>query len=319
MDGMTDASSTPHSVYLAGRPLPQTQAALEEAGAVIVDSLDDADAMIANGVSPQDFPELPERVQWVQLCQAGIEGFFEKGIISAGPAGNRRWSNAAGVYGRQVAESAMGLLLSVTHMHTLINRAKSWSVWRDVDANTRWLHDSTVAIVGAGGIGHHLTAMLAPFGADVVAVNRSGRPVEGARETVTIDRLDEVLAVADHVIISAPLTEETRGLFNAEVLASCKQGATIINVARGPLVVTDDLVDALNSGQVGGAGLDVTDPEPLPDGHPLWDMDNVTITTHAANTLASMDSQLAGPTVENYLAFIGGEQMPTEFDPARGY
>ncbi|HIW92228.1 MAG TPA: D-isomer specific 2-hydroxyacid dehydrogenase family protein [Candidatus Corynebacterium avicola] len=315
----TSATAAPANVYFAGHPLPKTSAALQDAGAVIVDNLDEADAVISHGVSPTKFPDLPERVRWVQLCQAGIEAYFDAGVVTPGPSGTRRWTNAAGMYGRQVAESAMGLLLSVTHLHKRIALARTWGIWEEIDEKTRWLAGSTVAVVGAGGIGHHLSAMLAPFGAEVLAVNRSGRPVEGARETVTVDRLDEVLAAADHVIIALPLTDETRGLFNAELLASCRPGVTIVNVARGPVIVTEDLVAALESGQVGGAGLDVTDPEPLPDGHPLWDMDNVTITTHSANTRASMDYQLAGPVTENYRAFVSGERMPTEFEPSRGY
>lgn len=315
----TTDSSASANVYFAGHPLPQTQAALQDAGAAVVENLDEADAMIAHGVSPEKFPELPERVRWVQLCQAGIEAYLDAGIVTAGASGTRRWTNAAGMYGRQVAESAMGLLLSVTHLHKRIAQAASWSIWEEIDEQTRWLAGSTVAVVGAGGIGHHLSAMLAPFGAEVLAVNRSGRPVEGARETVTVDRLEDVLAVADHVIIALPLTDDTRGLFDTKLLASCRPGVTIVNVARGPVIVTDDLVAALESGQVGGAGLDVTDPEPLPDGHPLWAMDNVTITTHSANTRASMDRQIAEPVTENYRAFVAGERMPTEFEPSRGY
>ncbi|MGJ0184812.1 D-isomer specific 2-hydroxyacid dehydrogenase family protein [Corynebacterium glyciniphilum] len=311
--------TTPLNIFTSRFPLPETRAALEDAGAVLVDDLAEADAFICHGVAPADFPELPDRVKWVQLCQAGIEGFFAEGVITAGQEGDRRWSNASGVYGRQVAESAVALLLSVTHMHKKIARAASWSVWRDVDENTRWLHGATVAVVGAGGIGRHLIEMLAPFGADVLAVNRTGHPVEGAVRTVSIDNLKDAVAAADHTVIAVPLTDETRGLFDAGLFSAFRPGATVINVARGPVVVTEDLVAALDSGQLGGAGLDVTDPEPLPDGHTLWDRDNVTITTHSANTRASMDAQLAGPVSENYKAFLAGERMPTELDPAKGY
>ncbi|WP_145941974.1 D-isomer specific 2-hydroxyacid dehydrogenase family protein [Corynebacterium glyciniphilum] len=311
--------TTSLNIFTARFPLPETRAALENAGAVLVDDLAEADAFICHGVAPADFPDLPVRVKWVQLCQAGIEGFFAEGVITAGQEGDRRWSNASGVYGRQVAESAVALLLSVTHMHKKIARAASWSVWRDVDENTRWLHGATVAVVGAGGIGRHLIEMLSPFGADVIAVNRTGHPVEGAARTVSIDNLRDAVAAADHTVIAVPLTDETRGLFDADLFSEFRPGATVINVARGPVVVTDDLVAALDSGQLGGAGLDVTDPEPLPDGHPLWNMDNVTITTHSANTRASMDTQLAGPVAENYRAFIAGDRMPTELDPAKGY
>lgn len=323
MSNRSDGGSTPVDrplqVYIGTHPLPLTAAALEAEGAVIVDDIADADAFICVAVRPERFPELPDRVKWVQLCQAGIEGFIEAGLVTAGPAGDRRWSNASGVYGRQVAEAAVGLLLSVIHMHVRIARAASWKVWRDVDAGTRWLGGSTVVIVGAGGIGRHLIDMLTPFGAEAVAVNHSGRPVDGAVQTLPFSRLDEALPLADHVILSAPLTPETRGLINARTLALCRPGVTLVNVARGPVVVTDDLVDALRSGQVSGAGLDVTDPEPLPDGHPLWTMDNVTVTTHSANTVSSMDAQLVGPTVENYRRLLRGERMLTEFEPGSTY
>ncbi|AGP30464.1 D-isomer specific 2-hydroxyacid dehydrogenase family protein [Corynebacterium terpenotabidum] len=313
---MTDR---PLRIHIAARPLPLTAAALEDAGAVIVDDIADADAFLCVAMRPDAFPELPDTVRWVQLCQAGIEGFLEAGVVTAGPGGIRRWSNASGIYGRQVAEAAVGLLLSVTHMHVRIARAKSWSVWREVDAGTRWLAGSTVVIVGAGGIGRHLIDMLTPFGVEFVAVNHSGRPVDGARQTVPFTRLDEALPQADHLVLSAPLTDETRGLIDADALARCRRGVTVVNVARGPVVVTDDLVAALESGHVAGAGLDVTDPEPLPDGHPLWDMDNVTVTTHAANTVSSMDAQLAAPTVENYRRLLAGERMLTELDTGSAY
>ncbi|WP_297006127.1 D-isomer specific 2-hydroxyacid dehydrogenase family protein [uncultured Corynebacterium sp.] len=306
-------------IHIAAIPLPETAAALEAEGAVIVDDIADADGFVCVAVRPDRFPDLPERVRWVQLCQAGIEGFLEAGLVTAGPSGDRRWSNASGIYGRQVAEAAVGLLLSVTHMHVRIARRRSWKVWREVDAGTRWLAGSTVLIVGAGGIGRHLIDMLTPFGARFIAVNHSGRPVDGARRTVPFDRLHEVLPEADHIVLSAPLTDDTRGLIDAGALASCRRGVTLVNVARGPVVVTDDLVDALRSGQVSGAGLDVTDPEPLPDGHPLWEMDNVTVTTHSANTVSSMDRQLAGPVAANYRALLAGERMPTELDPDAAY
>jgi D-2-hydroxyacid dehydrogenase (NADP+) len=318
---MTDSTpdSGPLRVHIARLPLPETRAALEAEGAVIVDDLADADAFISINVKPDQFPELPANVKWVQLCQAGIEQYLEQGVVTGGPDGDRRWSNASGVYGRQVAESAVGLLLSVTHMHVRIAREKSWSVSREVDAGTRWLAGSTVAVVGAGGIGRHLIDMLTPFGVDFLAVNHSGRPVEGARETVTFDRLSEVLPEADHVILSVPLTDETRGMINAETLDQFREGATLVNVARGPVVVTGDLEDALRSGRLSGAGLDVTDPEPLPDSSDLWQMDNVTITTHSANTVSSMDRQLVDPVVENYRRFVRGERMLTEFDVGSAY
>lgn len=306
-------------VHVATKGLPLTEAALVAEGAAIVPDLADADALLCVAMRPEDFPTLPATIQWVQLCQAGIEGFLDAGVVTAGPLGTRRWSNASGIYGRQVAESAVGLLLSVIHLHIRIARAKTWKVWREVDAGTRWLAGSRVVIVGAGGIGRHLIEMLAPFGVECIAVNYSGRPVAGAQRTFPVSRLNEALPLADHLVVSTPLTEQTRGLIDADALDRCRDGVTLVNVARGPVVVTEDLVAALQSGKVSGAGLDVTDPEPLPDGHPLWEMDNVTITTHSANTISSMDAQLAGPTVENYRRLLAGSRMLTELDVDAAY
>ncbi|MEL4152419.1 D-isomer specific 2-hydroxyacid dehydrogenase family protein [Corynebacterium bovis] len=306
-------------VFIGKDPLPQTSDALREAGATLVDTLGDAEAFICSGVGREGFPDLPDSVRWVQLCQAGIESFIDAGVVTRGPDGTRRWSNASGIYGLQVAESAVGLLLNVLHLHTRIARERTWDIAKEVDRRTRWLHGTTVGIIGAGGIGGHLIEMLATFGAETVAVNMSGRTVDGARETYPYSRIDEVWPQVDHLILSAPLTDETRGLVDADALAACRDGVTVVNVARGAVVDTDALVEALRSGKVSGAGLDVTDPEPLPDDHPLWGMDTVAITTHGANTKSSMDGQLAPVVAENYRRFTAGETMVTELDPDRGY
>lgn len=125
--------------------------------------------------------------------------------------------------------------------------------------------------------------MLTPFGARVLAITRSGTPIPGAAQTFTPDRLDDVLIESDVVVIGAPATADTRHLIGARELGLMRSHAWLINIARGSLIDSDALVEALRSGSIGGAGLDVTDPEPLPDGHPLWDAPNALITPHSAN------------------------------------
>ncbi|MCX7543346.1 D-isomer specific 2-hydroxyacid dehydrogenase family protein [Corynebacterium sp. P5848] len=289
--------------------------ALSGRGHERVEKLEDADFLVFNGV-PGEFPEsLPDNIRFVQLCLAGIDAFFDAGYIDA----SRRWANASGVYGRPVAESAVALLLSALHMHVQVARERSFDTAPAVHEGTGWLFGSTIAVIGAGGIGRDLIPMLAGFGCEVIAVNNSGRPVEGAVETVTAQHTEDVLRRADHVILAAPLTEDTRGMINTRTLGLMKDTAVLVNVGRGPLVVTDDLVEALRWGQLRAAGLDVTDPEPLPDDHPLWGLDNVVITPHTANTFESMQRLMPDAVLANLDALEAGDRMPTEVDPKQGY
>lgn len=276
--------------------------------------LESADFLVFNG-TPAQFPELGENIKWVQLCLAGIDGFFDAGIIQP----NRRWSNAGGIYGRTVAESAVALLLSQLHCHVLVAREKTWDTKQTVDEKTGWLYDRTVAILGAGGIGRDLIPMLKGFGCRIIAVNHSGREVEGADETRASASAGNIYGEADYFILAAPLTPETHHMINAETLKQMKPHAVVVNVGRGPLVDTDALVEALRNGTIAGAALDVTEPEPLPDGHPLWSLDQVVITPHEANTQERIQALVAPAIVENARALEAGEQMPTEVELGKGY
>ena len=161
--------------------------------------------------------------------------------------------------------------------------------------------------------------MLQGFGPKIIAVNRSGKPVDGADEVFTFDDIDKVWPAADYFVMLAPLTPETHHMVNADALEKMPQHAVMVNVGRGPLVDTDALTEALKNGVIAGAGLDVTDPEPLPDGHPLWDEINCVITPHLANPPYSVRKRIGAHTVEVVKAFEAGEPLPTEVDPTLGY
>jgi phosphoglycerate dehydrogenase-like enzyme len=183
----------------------------------------------------------------------------------------------------------------------------------------RRLAGSTVVIVGTGGIGRALMSMLEPLGARVIGVNRSGRPMAGAERTIKVDGLAEVLTGADFVVLALALTTESHHVVDAGMLDRMKSDTWIVNVGRGGLVDTDALVAALQSGSIGGAALDVTDPEPLPDGHPLWELDNVLITSHTANTAQMAIPELAALVRENVERFARGEELEGLVDPVLGY
>ena len=171
-----------------------------------------------------------------------------------------------------------------------------------------------MAIVGAGGIGRALIELLEPLRVEVLAVTRRGR--DG---TIPADRLGEVWPRAHHVVIAAPATGATRHLVGAEELSAMREDAWLVNVARGSLVDTDALVAALAAGEIAGAALDVTDPEPLPDGHPLWHEPRALITPHVANPDATLRRYLAELVRENVARFAAGEELLSRIDLDAGY
>lgn len=266
--------------------------------------------------SPHGLLELLARcpARWVQLPFAGIESFFAAGAIDPG----RTWTCAKGIYGPACAEHALALMLAAARRLKVHARARSW-VQPGFGSPERRLQGCTLVVVGTGGIGSALVRLVAPLRLRVFGVNRSGRPLQGAQETVAVERIDEVLGEADFVVVAAALTPATRALFDARRLAAMKPEAWLVNVARGGLVVTDDLVEALRAGTIAGAALDVTDPEPLPDGHPLWDMDNALITPHIANTWDMALPELLALVERNVARFAAGEPLEGLVDPFLGY
>lgn len=297
----------------------QVVADVTDAGHEYVDSLNDADFLIFTDYA-KGFPELPPNLKFVQTAFAGLDGLAADGHLSP----DVRWANAAGLYADTVAESTLALILGVRHQFVRTIRQATWSLNEQLQQDKAFLKNGAqVTILGAGGIGKELIRMLKPFDVRIVAVNNSGREVQGAECTVAFSALsgpeDPAFSQADVLVALAPLTQQTRGIVNGEVFAAMKPSAVLINTGRGPLVDTDALVEALRSGQIAGAGLDVTDPEPLPENHPLWSLDNCLITPHVANTVPNMKQTLGPLTVENARLFEAGEKMATEVDVEAGY
>ena len=215
-----------------------------------------------------------------------------------------------------MAEHTLGLILAGARRLHLAARATSW---RTKELNGHTLEGRRVAIVGAGGIGRSLIDMLEPFGTEVIAVTRSGREVEGAAESLPADRLAEVWPRADVVVLAAPATGETKHLLGEAELRALPEHAWVVNVARGSLVDTDALVRVLADGTIAGAALDVTEPEPLPDDHPLWSEPRALITPHTANPPQALLRRLAGRVEENVRRFGAGDDLLGVVDLDRDY
>jgi len=249
-------------------------------------------------------------ISWVQLPMAGVERIAAAGVFDH----ERHWTSAKGAYAEPVAEHALALLLAGLRQLPERARARSWG-----EQAGETLFDQPVTIVGAGGITAALMRLLEPFRAQVTVVRRSAEPVAGAVRTVATAQLHETLAGARAVVLTLALTPDTRGLIGAAELALMDRKAWLVNVARGALVDTTALAEALRSAQLGGAALDVTDPEPLPDGHPLWDLPNCLITPHTADTEEMTEPLLAARITENVRRLAARQELEGLVDPDLGY
>lgn len=301
---------TPLAVHVGPVPAPGLEAAVRAAGGRTV-PLAEAEALVFSGQEPARVGEMVhEGIRWVQLPSAGVERWVEAGVIRDEPV----FTTATGAYALPVAEHALALMLTAARgLHRLAG-ATSW----DGSHVTGEFAGSTVAIVGCGGIGRELIRLIEPFGCRVLAVSDSG-PVAGAERTVPRASFRDVLPEARYVVLAAPATPETEGMFGAREFTLMRRDAWLVNIARGSLVVTDELVAALRGGGIGGAALDVTEPEPLPAGHALWGMEQVLITPHCANPHSAYWRGLAERVAENVALVASGEPPRGIITTERGF
>jgi phosphoglycerate dehydrogenase-like enzyme len=288
--------------------------AVRSAGAEPVPVQADADALV--WLDPADVDGLARALtvaasaRWVQLPFAGVERIAAAGLLD--PA--RTWTCAKGAYAEPVAEHA--LMLALAGLRFLRRRIEARSWGRGAGES---LYDQPVTILGGGGIAASLISLLTPMRAQITVVRRQDGAVPGAARTLPTARLHEALDGALVVFVALALTPATERIIGAAELAALGSDAWLVNVARGRHVDTDALVAALRARSIGGAALDVTDPEPLPDGHPLWTLDNCIITPHTADTQEMVDRMLGRRIQENVAAFTAGRPLAGLVDPAAGY
>jgi phosphoglycerate dehydrogenase-like enzyme len=284
---------------------------VKRGGGRVTDAPEEAEAIVWLGSEISRLPDLLHSgVRWVQLPSAGVEPWTENGLLDT----EHTYTSAAGAYADTVAEHALALMLAGARRLHECARATRWEVgWGRLFAG------STVVILGAGGIGRALIRLLEPFGIHILAVTRSGRDVPGATENLSVDEVEELWPRGDFFVVAAPATDATKHMIGASQLAAMKSDAWIVNVARGSLVDTDALVEALAAGSIDGAALDVTDPEPLPEGHPLWTEPRALITPHAANPPDALARALAERIEENVSRFKAGEPLIGVVDVEAGY
>ena len=299
-------------VTIAPKSFPAYEQAVLDSGSVLSPLTGEVGAVIWTDYSdPNGLEKLLEenkQLEFVQLPFAGVDAFQN---VLHFPV---RFACAKGSYREPVAEHALMLALALGRVVRERVEARSWG--RKFAAS---LYDANVLIVGAGGITEELLQQLAPFRCNITVVRNRAEHLEGATKTVQLAELDKHLPEADWVFLACSLTDRTRNLFNLDRFKKMKSSAYLINVARGAVVNTSDLVLALNDEVIAGSGVDVTDPEPLPDGHPLWTAKNVIITPHTADTNAQVIRLFSIRIQENLAAYRGLGDWVGLVDPELGY
>lgn len=256
-------------------------------------------------------------LEWLQTNSAGVEAYIQPGVL----AGDTLLTNATGAYGLAIAEHMLGMLLELFKKLELYRDAQKSGAWQSQGA-VKAVYGSTVLVLGMGDIGGEFAARCKALGTKVIGVRRSPRPCpEYADEVHLLEDLDSLLPQADVVAVTLPGTDATRGLMSRERLAKMKEGAVLLNVGRGFIVDTEALCDALERGHLSGAGVDVTDPEPLPPTHRLWNIPTAVVTPHISGFyhLRETHERIVGIFLENLRHFQAGEPLRNLVDFATGY
>jgi phosphoglycerate dehydrogenase-like enzyme len=287
--------------------------AVREGGAELVEP-GEAEALVFTATNdPETLRGLLEAnpgIRWVQLPWAGIEAYAEAGVLDP----DRTWTSGKGVYATPVAEHALSLALAGLRGLKRFALSRTWDAQDGIS-----LVGGRVTMFGGGGIARELIRLLQPFDCTITVIRRRPDPIDGVDSVIGFDERYQALKGADVVVLALPLLPETRGLIGEVEFELMEPHAWLVNVARGGHVLTEDLLIALREDAIGGAALDVTDPEPLPDGHPLWAMPNCLITPHTANTEAMAIPLLRSRIIENVRRFAAGEELVGPVDPEAGY
>jgi phosphoglycerate dehydrogenase-like enzyme/glyoxylase-like metal-dependent hydrolase (beta-lactamase superfamily II) len=283
----------------------------------------DADAVL--GFNSADIVKAGKKLRWIQVSHAGVEKDLSPELVKSDIV----LTNTQRLYGPNVADQAFALLLALTRglnkaMHpdaaTGGKDNKHWNALKGA-GDIHELNGKTMLIVGLGGVGTQIARRADAFGMKVIAIDPNDK-IERPSYVFAIHppaKLMQLLPQADVVMLSCPLTPETQGLVGKSQFDTMKHGAYLVNVARGKVVKTPDMLEALERKHLGGAGLDVTDPEPLPDDHPLWKTRNVVISPHlGGNSDGAMDRQWR-LFRENVRRFVAGERLLCVVDKGKGY
>ena len=273
--------------------------------------------VILGSLAPEDVAD-SKNLRWLQLWSAGSDVFQKFGRFPEGAI----LTNGTGGYGLTISEHTIAMIIMLKrklHIHFLDQLEGKWGSGVGEIGS---IYGSKILIIGLGDLGMEFAKKAKAMGAYIIGVRRSeGAKPDYVDEVHTADKLDELLPAADVITLSVPDTKETRKLLSKERIAKLSKNAIVVNVGRGTAIDTEAITEALESGAIAGAALDVTDPEPLPGGHKLWKLPNVLITPHSSgnHNLPETYRRLIEIAVQNYEAYTNDRPMRNIVDFERQY
>ena len=285
---------------------PSTKYVYENAQTVSQDIIDASDVILGT-LTPAAVCE-SKNLKWLQLWSAGSDVFQKFGKFPEGAI----LTNGSGAYGLTISEHLIAMIIMLKRKLYVHYQDQLECKWGEGVGEISSIYGSTILILGLGDLGSEFAKKAKAMGASIVGIRRSARPApEFVDEVHTVDRLDELLPKADILVISVPDTDETKKMINKERLSKLKKSAIVINVGRGATIDTEAITEALEKGQISGAALDVTDPEPLPHTHKLWKLPNVLITPHSSgnHNLPETYRRLIEIALENFEAYVGDKPL----------
>jgi phosphoglycerate dehydrogenase-like enzyme len=284
----------------------------------VMSEIVDADAVIGH-ISPAAV-RAGKRLKWVQSTSAGVEGFLFLSGSNDLRDSDIVLTNNKIVQGPEIADHAMAMLLTLSRRLNVLAKDQAQGLWDRSQYTGIELNGKTAVIIGVGGIGTQIAVRAKAFGMRVIGVDPEDKPfLPAVDRMIKPDQLDEVLPQADVVFVSAPHTPKSHKMVGARQFDLMKPHSYFIAVSRGGLYDLDALVRALDTKRLDGAGVDVTDPEPLPKGHPLWKFENAIVTPHVAGHSDEVGRRLAGTIEENIRRFVEGKPLINVVDKQKGY
>jgi D-2-hydroxyacid dehydrogenase (NADP+) len=266
---------------------------------------------------PQKLLLANERLRWIQTLGAGVEWLLTPEIKQRK---DLIVTNASGVHAQPIAEQVFGYMLMFDRqLHVARSQQASGSWTRPSQSALLTLNRKTLGILGVGAIGKRIAEIARTFGMRVIGLSRRGKPIEGVDQIYPPEQLHTLLGEAHYIVNALPLTAATRNAIDDAEFAAMRSDAFFVNIGRGATVNTDALLRALQDKRIAGAGLDVTEPEPLPPEHPLWQLENAIITPHYAGGRADYSELVAAIFVDNLERILSGKPLLNVVDKDAGY
>lgn len=278
------------------------------------DYIEDADILVTWGhLDIRELLPKASRLKWVHALSAGVEHLLPPALVQS----DIILTNSRGIHGIPIAEHVLAYILAFSRglPQAFTNQKKK--LWQRM--KTDEIYDKTIGIVGLGSIGREIAKRAKALGLKVLATKRTQTTELFVNNLYTPDQLDLLLAASDYVVVTLPLTEKTAGMFTMESFKTMKKSAYFINVSRGQIICEPDLVAALETGVIRGAGLDVFESEPLPETSPLWSMENVIITPHVAALSPYYMERAIKLFIENLSKYLHNADMLNVIDKEKGY